>query len=110
MRIAVPTTGKRKLSNKIADTFSRAPTFTIVTIEDDEVKSVEVVNNPGETLERGAGPLAARLLKENNVDVLLTSEVGPGASSILESFDIKIKHVNQGKSVKDLVSEYLASP
>ncbi len=43
MRIAIPTTGKRKLSNKITDSFSRAPEFTIVTIEENRIKTVEIV-------------------------------------------------------------------
>ena len=107
MRIAIPTTGKRKLTNKVADTFSRAPNFTIVTIEDNQIKTLDVVPNPGETLDRGAGPLAARLLKENQVDLLLTSELGPGARNILDALEIKIDLVEQGKTVKEVVAPYL---
>jgi len=107
MKIAIPTTGKRKLSNKVADTFSRASHFTIVTINENQIKAVNVVQNPGETPERGAGPLAARVLKENNVDLLLTSEMGPGARNILEALEINIELVDQGKTVKELVKPYL---
>ena len=107
MRIAIPTTGKRKLTNKVADTFSRAPNFTIVTIEDNQIKTLDVVHNPGETLDRGAGPLAARLLKENQVDLLLTSELGPGARNILEALEIQIELVEQGNTVKKVVATYL---
>lgn len=107
MRIAIPTTGKRKLTNKVADTFSRAPNFTIVTIEDNQIKKLDVVQNPGETLDRGAGPLAARLLKENRVDLLLTSELGPGAKNILEALEIQIDLVAQGNTVKEVVAAYL---
>jgi len=107
MRLAIPTTGKRKLTNKVADTFSRAPHFTIVTIEDNQIKTLDVVHNPGETLDRGAGPLAARLLKENQVDLLLTSEVGPGARNILEALEIEIDLVEEGKTVKEVVAAYL---
>ena len=107
MRIAVPSTGKRKLSNKVAPTFSRTPEFTIVTIEENQIKTAEIVSNPGSTPERGAGPLAARTLKENNVDVLLTVEMGPGAKSILETLGIQIELVESEKSVKELVEEYL---
>jgi len=109
MRIAVPTTGKRKLSNKITDSFSRTPEFTIVTIEENRIKTVKIVVNPGNTPERGAGPLAARTLKDNNVDVLLTVEMGPGARNILEALGIEIELVEQDKSVKELVESYLES-
>ena len=109
MRIAVPSTGKRKLSNKISDTFSRTPKFTIVTVEKNQIKSADIVQNPGSTPERGAGPLAARTLKDNSVDILLTTEMGPGARNILEVMDIKIVLVESGKTVKELVEEYLGS-
>ncbi len=109
MRIAVPSTGKRKLSNKIADSFSRTPEFTIVTTENNQIKDSEIVQNPGNTPERGAGPLAARTLKENNVDVLLTIEIGPGAKNILDALDIEIAIVEQEKTVKELVEDYLDS-
>ena len=108
MRIAVPSTGNRKLSNKIADTFSRAPIFTIVTIEDNQISSTDVIPNPGEKLERGAGPLAARTLKDNNIDVLLTNDMGPGAKNILETLGIDISIVDKEKSEKELVENYLA--
>ena len=107
MRIAIPTTGKRKLTNKVADTFSRAPHFTIITIEDNQIKKLDIVPNSGETLDRGAGPLAARVLKEIQVDLLLTSEMGPGARNILEALEIKIDLVEQGKTVKEIVTAYL---
>jgi predicted Fe-Mo cluster-binding NifX family protein len=109
MRIAVPTEGKRKLSNKVANTFSRTSKFTIVTIKDSKIDSVELISNPGETPERGAGPLAARILKENNVDLVLTGEMGPGAKNILDALDIEIKIVEQGKSVKEVISPYIES-
>ncbi|MBD3171780.1 iron-molybdenum cofactor-binding protein [Candidatus Bathyarchaeota archaeon] len=109
MRIAIPTEGKRKLSNKVADTFSRTSKFTIVTIKDSKIDSVELISNPGETPERGAGPLAARALKENNVDLVLTGEMGPGAKNILDALNIEIKLVEQGKSVKEVVSPYIES-
>ena len=107
MRIAIPTTGKRKLTNKVADTFSRAPHFTIVTIEKNQIKTLDIVHNPGETPERGAGPLAARVLKDNQVDLLLTSEMGPGAKNILEAFEIDIELVELGKTVKEVLEPYL---
>jgi predicted Fe-Mo cluster-binding NifX family protein len=109
MRIAVPTKGKRKLSNKIADTFSRAPNFTIVTVENSRILTVDLKPNPSSKLERGAGPLAARFLKENDIDLLLTSDMGPGARNILDAFNIEVQLVDKDKTVKELVTPYLES-
>lgn len=107
MRIAIPTTGKRKLSNKVADTFSRAPSFTIITIQNKEIKSIEVLENPGSKMEKGAGPIAARTVKEHNADILISGELGPGARNILEAFEIKIYRAETGKKVKDVVQDWL---
>jgi predicted Fe-Mo cluster-binding NifX family protein len=107
MRIAIPTVGNRKLCTKIADTFSRAPNFTIIKITDKEIKSIEVIKNPGNVPDRGAGPLAAKTLKDNKVEILITGEMGPSARKILETLDIKIKLVEKGKQVKDVISHYL---
>jgi predicted Fe-Mo cluster-binding NifX family protein len=60
MRIAIPATGKRKLTNKVADTFSRASTFTVITLEDLEIQNIEKIENPASPLEQGAEPIAAR--------------------------------------------------
>ena len=109
MKIAIPTRGKRKLANRVADTFSRAPHFTIVTIEDNKIKKVEVLDNPGMTPTRGVGPLAASVLKDNQVNMLLTSEMGPGAKDILDSYGIEVELVQEGKWVSDVIAPYTAS-
>lgn len=107
MRIAIPTEGKRKLTNKVADTFSRAPSFTIVTLEGKEIKGIEVVDNPGSTMDKGAGPIAARTLKDQNVDVLISGELGPGAKNILEVLDIKTYPAEIGKKVNETIENWV---
>ena len=107
MRIAIPTRGNQKLNNKIADTFSRAPFFTIVIIQNNKIKSINVIQNPGQLVDKGAGPLAAKLLKDNEVDMLFTRDMGPGAKNILETLNIEINLVEKEKTVKDVVEPYL---
>lgn len=107
MRIAIPTVGKRKLTNKVADTFSRAPTFTIVTLEGTKVKGVKVVENPGSAMDKGAGPIAARTIKDQNVDVLISGELGPGARNILEVLDIKMYPAEIGKKVNETIEKWV---
>ena len=106
MRIAIPTLGTRKLSNKVADTFSRAPTFTIVSLKDLEIVDVETIESPASSLEKGAGPIAARTLKNKNVDLLITGELGPGARNILEDFNITTYRAHIGKKVNETIEEW----
>ncbi|MFH1179341.1 MAG: NifB/NifX family molybdenum-iron cluster-binding protein [Candidatus Bathyarchaeota archaeon] len=100
MRIAVPTNGKRMLSNKIADTFSHAAAFTIITITNNQ-QQIDTVPNPGNSQSRGAGPLAVKTLHDHDVNLLLTSEIGPGSKELLEYYGIKYKILERGIKVKD---------
>jgi len=106
MKIAIPTIGKRKLSNRVADTFSRAPTFTIVTLKNHEIVDVETIENPASAIEQGAGPIAVRTIKEHGVDVLISEEMGPGARTILDAFEINIHKASVGKKVNEIVEEW----
>ena len=108
MRIAVPTQGDRGLRDRVADTFSRAPYFTLVTVEGERITGKKVIRNKASEVDQGAGPLAARTLKDNAVDVLLSGEIGPGATNILEAFEIRIGNASKDDKVRDAVEKYLA--
>jgi predicted Fe-Mo cluster-binding NifX family protein len=108
MKIAVPTQGDKGLRDRVADTFSRAPYFTMVTVENGAITAKKVVKNKASEVKQGAGPLAARTLKDDGIDVLLSDEIGPGAINILEAFGIKIGGASQDEKVRDAVDKYLA--
>jgi predicted Fe-Mo cluster-binding NifX family protein len=107
MKIAFPTEGHRKLSDRVATTFSRASTFTIVTVEDGKTRDSIVIENQAASYEQGAGPLAVRTLKDHSVKVLIASDVGPGASAILDAFGIKVYTTIAGKKVKSVLADWL---
>ena len=107
MKIAFPTENYRKLSDRIATTFSRAPTFTIVTIEDGKTQDSIVIENQAVSHEQGAGPLAVSTLKDNGVTVLISGDVGPGASTILDALGIKVYSTKAGKKVKNVLADWL---
>jgi predicted Fe-Mo cluster-binding NifX family protein len=107
MKIAVPSKGEKGLRDRVAETFSRAPAFTIVTIQDDEITDVKVVKNKAAEMSQGAGPVAARTLKENQVEVLISGDIGPGATNILETIDIRIEKADPGTKVKEVVENWV---
>ncbi len=107
MKIAFPTEGHRKLNDRVATTFSRAPTFTIVTIEDGKAQNSIVIDNQAASHEQGAGPLAVSTLKDHGVTVLIAGDVGPGAATILEALGIKVYSTEAGKKVKNVLTEWL---
>jgi predicted Fe-Mo cluster-binding NifX family protein len=107
LRVAVPTVGKRGLRDKIDETFSRAKNFTIVTVIDGEVKDVEVLPNNAAGIDQGVGPLVAKMLKDNKVDIVISKRIGPGATSVLDALGLKVVEVESGAKVKDLVTKWL---
>ena len=107
MKIAFPTEGHRKLSDRVATTFSRASTFTIVTVEDGKTRDSIVIENQAASYKQGAGPLAVSTLKDHGVSALITSDVGPGASTILDALGIKVYSTEAGKKVKNVLADWL---
>ena len=99
-RIAIPTNGYDGLDDKVSDVFSRAETFTIVEYgEDNQPQVIEVLPNKASTLRQGAGPIAAKNLKDRNVTHVICGELGPGASTLLKTLDITTVQVEPGIKV-----------
>jgi len=107
LKIAVPTKGKKLLNDRVADTFSRAPTFTIVTIQSGKIRETIVINNSAKELTQGAGPMVASIMKDNSVNVVLSGDIGPGASRILKTIEIEIVDIEQGQKVRQVINNWL---
>ena len=89
LRIALPTTGHKGMKDRVSQVFSRANTFTIVEIVDGETHSVKVLENEAAGFSQGAGPLAVRNLKERGVNLVASGDLGPGATTLLETLGIQ---------------------
>ena len=50
--------------------------------------------------------MAAKIIKDHGIDILISGEMGPGARTILEAFDIKIHEASVGKKVSEVVDEW----
>ncbi len=107
MIIAFPTT-TGGLSDSVIPSFGRAPTLTLVILDDDtkEIKEVKVVQNPNTNLPRGAGIQTASYLASLGVNVVITPHIGPNAYQVLVQAGIKV-YIGAG-IVQDLVRAYLS--
>lgn len=103
-KIAVATKGSKGLEDEVSDVFGRAKTFTIVGLEDDQIKDVKVQENPGASYEYGAGPIAAKMLVEAGVKAVISGEFGPGASTLLEQSKIRAVKVEAGMKVSQAIN------
>ena len=85
MKIAISTAGKN-IDSLLDSRFGRCEYFQI---HDSESKEVIVIENKGLTCSGGAGIAAAQQLIDENIDVVITGNLGPNAFEIIEKAEIK---------------------
>jgi len=83
-KIAVVTEGYDGLNDTVSNVFGKTKTFTIVNVDDGKIKDVKTVDNPAAAYNQGSGPIASKTLAELKVDMVITSQLGPGAAELLE--------------------------
>jgi len=104
MKIAISSTGK-ELSDSVAELFGRCPYFVIVEIENSKITKADAIKNDNENQASGAGMSAAKLLAENNVNVIIARTVGPRAMDVLKQFNIEV--YNGEGVIKDVIQKFI---
>ncbi|MEM3732497.1 MAG: NifB/NifX family molybdenum-iron cluster-binding protein [Candidatus Bathyarchaeia archaeon] len=89
----------------VSSEFGRSKTFTIIEVENGEVKSVNVIENPAASLSHGRGPIVTKNLANTGVSVIISGEVGPGASTMLDDLGRKKLLAKPGEKVIDALKE-----
>jgi len=105
IKLAVPTKGGGGLEDVTSDVFGRAKTFTIIDMEGEEVKRVDVIQNPAASYKHGAGPIVVKMLIDSGVNVVLAGELGPGSSALLEQHNVTMIAVKPGISVSEAIKK-----
>jgi predicted Fe-Mo cluster-binding NifX family protein len=108
IRVAIPTS-RGGLEDRVHENLVRAETFTLVEIENGEIKSVEIVENPYRKEPYGAGPKVALFLVNMGVNVLLTPMECPKGKAILEAGRVKLIKVEAGKRVEEVIRSLRSS-
>jgi predicted Fe-Mo cluster-binding NifX family protein len=102
-RVAIPTKGQGGLEDVVSDVFGRAKTFTVIDIEDSVIKNVKVLKNQALSYLHGAGPIVVKMLIDSGVNVVLSGELGPGASALLEQQNVMMIAVKPGITVSEAI-------
>ncbi len=106
--IAIPSHRKGGLNELFHFKFGRCDSFTFITVDNNEITQVRVIENSAADESRSAGTLAAKIIKNNNADKLIVSKLGPNASMALNSLNIMTFPAPDRKIlVKDLLDLYL---
>jgi predicted Fe-Mo cluster-binding NifX family protein len=85
MKIAIPTVGDKGLDDEVSPHFGRAPTFTIL---DTETNDVKIVENTSEHM--GGVGKPPEIMQREGVEVMLCSGLGPRAIQMFMHFGIEI--------------------
>ncbi len=104
MKIAISSTGKT-LESEIDPRFGRCAYFLIVEIENKKIKNFKAIENTAKEQAGGAGITAAEIVANEKPDAVITTNLGPRASSVFSQFGIKT-YQGQGK-VKDAVQDFI---
>ncbi|MEM3808293.1 MAG: NifB/NifX family molybdenum-iron cluster-binding protein [Nitrososphaerota archaeon] len=103
MKIAVATIGNDGLQDVISPEFGHSRTFTLIDIQDGKIMNIEVLENPAKKIRHGRGPLVAKRLADIGVNMVISGELGPGASVVLDQAGIKKLIVKPGQKVEDVL-------
>jgi len=104
MKIATASTGY-DMDSPVSTILGTSTSFIIVDIKNGEIKEVSVIKNPRKLRfggvknhifnsyaknKSGSGSIAAQLMVDNEVNVLITGKLGPVAFHILKNAGIKV--------------------
>lgn len=104
MKVAISSTDKN-IESDIFDTFGRCPYFIIAEIKDGKIEKIETIENKGINQNSGAGIYTAQLMAENNVNAIITANIGPKALDIFKQLSIEI-YSGEG-IVKDILQAFI---
>lgn len=97
MRVGISATGE-DLNAQVDSRFGRCPWFLVV---DSESLEFNAFKNRHAQEGMGAGMAAAKDLVDEQIDVVISGQVGPKAYAVLKAVDIDIFLVSAGISVKE---------
>jgi len=106
--IAIPSHREGGLNEKVHPKFGMCESFTFITLDNNEVTQIKVIENSAAEETRSRGNLAAKIVKNNGAEKLLVKKLGPNASMALNSLKVKTYQAPDGSIlVKDLLALYL---
>ncbi len=104
LKIAVPSIGQGGLDSQVSDHFGHTETFTIVTIESNEITGSEALPNPPHT--QGGCMAPVMLLKKFGAEAIIVTGIGMRPMMGFQQMGMKVFSGVPG-TVENAVREYL---
>lgn len=101
MKICIPTMGNKGLQENVGEHFGRAPTYTIVDVDNNEIK---IVQNTSEHM--GGIGYPPEIMNREGVQVLVCSGIGKRAISMFNETGIQV-YTQASGTVKDAINAFM---
>lgn len=102
MKIAISSDGN-EIESEIDQKFGRCKYFIIADTE--KKNEIEVIENEGTIQGHGAGIKAAEQIGELGIEAVITGNLGPNATTVLEKLGIKAYHASG--TIKDAINDLI---
>lgn len=102
LRVAVPVNNRNGLQSDVSEHFARAPYILIADVINGEIINSIIKENPGIKIEKKKGIESAEFLGKENVDVLVSNEVGEGPKYVLSDKLIDIM-APKGRNLEEII-------
>ena len=108
MKIAI-SSQDNSIEGTIDQRFGRCKYYIIVETENKEIKNTITIENQGAIQAHGAGIKSAEQIGQLGVNIVITGDLGPNATTVLKQLGIKSYHAggNVGNAVKDYLDNKL---
>jgi len=103
-RIAFSCEGNQGLQAEMSMHFGRCPFYTIVDVDDNEVKEVQVIENP--YFQNHVPNVVPGFINEQNANVMIAGGMGPRAIQMFEGYGIEVA-TGLGGIVENVLKAYL---
>jgi predicted Fe-Mo cluster-binding NifX family protein len=105
-RIAVPSNGLGGIEGTRAGHFGHCDVFTLVDVENSEIKDVSILQNQEHV--QGGCMVPVNLLSENRVNALIVGGIGMRPLMGFKQVDIQVFHDDQRTEIEPVVKDLIA--
>jgi predicted Fe-Mo cluster-binding NifX family protein len=105
-RIAVPSNGLGGIEGTRAGHFGHCDVFTLVDVENSEIKDVSILQNQEHV--QGGCMVPVNLLSENRVNALIVDGIGMRPLMGFKQVDIQVFHDDQCPEIEPVVKDLIA--
>ena len=100
LKVCIPTIGNKGLDNLVGEHFGRVPTYTIVDLENNDVKVI-----PNTSDHMGGQGHPPHIMASEGVNVLICRGLGRRAITMFEELGIDV-YIGASGTVKDALDEF----